>query len=161
MPEVISNTSPLQYLHQVGSLSILPRLYGSIRVPLGVHEKLAVGCKLGVSLPEVETIEWIEISTSRHLEALPLAVDLGKGEREVLALGLEQPGALVLLDDGIARQFAKHLEIPCTGTLGLLLKAKSKGYLDRVGPILEQLQALEFRVDPATRRLVLEMSGEL
>lgn len=29
MPEVICNTSPLQYLHQIGQLSILPALAGS------------------------------------------------------------------------------------------------------------------------------------
>jgi hypothetical protein len=28
LPEVVSNTSPLQYLHQLGLLDLLPRLVG-------------------------------------------------------------------------------------------------------------------------------------
>ena len=37
MPDrlVISNTSPLLYLHQVGHLELLPRLYGQVQVPSG------------------------------------------------------------------------------------------------------------------------------
>ena len=160
MPEVISDTSPLQYLHQLGCLSILPKLYGSIRVPEGVRDELSVGLVRGVSLPRVEALEWIEITPSRHHEVLPLATDLGRGEREVLSLAIENPKALVLLDDKLARQFAKHLHIACTGTLGLLLKAKALGHLDRVDPILDRLQSLNFRISPATRDLVLDMAGE-
>ena len=36
MPKVICNTSPLQYLHQIGQMSILPALAGSILVPPAV-----------------------------------------------------------------------------------------------------------------------------
>jgi predicted nucleic acid-binding protein len=45
MPEriVVSNTSPLQYLHQVGHLDLLKRLYGEILVPPAVQEELRAG----------------------------------------------------------------------------------------------------------------------
>ncbi len=33
---VISNTSPLQYLHQAGLLDLLPRLFGRVIVPQAV-----------------------------------------------------------------------------------------------------------------------------
>jgi predicted nucleic acid-binding protein len=38
MPDrlVISNTSPLLYLHQVGHLDLLWRLYGRVQIPLAV-----------------------------------------------------------------------------------------------------------------------------
>ena len=95
------------------------------------------------------------------MDILPLAVDLGRGEREVLSLAAGRPGALVLLDDGLARHFAKHLKIPLTGTLGVLLKAKSAGLLDSVQPTLDQLQALGFWLDRATRTAALRIAGEL
>jgi predicted nucleic acid-binding protein len=39
MPErlVISNTSPILYLHQVGHLDLLRRLYGTIQIPHAVE----------------------------------------------------------------------------------------------------------------------------
>jgi predicted nucleic acid-binding protein len=33
LPNVICNTSPLQYLHQIGHLDLLPQLAGSVIVP--------------------------------------------------------------------------------------------------------------------------------
>lgn len=41
MREVISNTSPLQYLHQLDLLDVLPTLYGEVLVPAGVAREIA------------------------------------------------------------------------------------------------------------------------
>jgi len=46
------------------------------------------------------------------------------------------------------------------GTLGLLLDAKKAGLLASVGPVLDRLQSLGFRLDPRTRAAVLRLSGE-
>lgn len=35
MPEAICDTSPLQYLHQLKLLDLLPRLYSKVIVPRG------------------------------------------------------------------------------------------------------------------------------
>jgi len=40
MPKVIANTSPIQYLFQLGLLDLLPRLYGSVLVPPAVHDDI-------------------------------------------------------------------------------------------------------------------------
>ena len=161
MPEeVISDTTPIQYLHQAGRLDLLRKLYSSISVPEGVVAELAAGRAQGVSLPDLDRHDWIQGQAAPHLGVLPLAADLGRGEREVLSLALERPGALALLDDDLARHFAKHLEIAFTGTLGVLLKAKVAGHLDAVRPVLEHLQSLGFWLDPATRKAVLEIARE-
>ncbi|MGV2389513.1 MAG UNVERIFIED_CONTAM: hypothetical protein LVR29_18495 [Microcystis novacekii LVE1205-3] len=41
-PQVIVNTSPLLYLHQVGYLELLQRLYSQILTPSAVIEELAI-----------------------------------------------------------------------------------------------------------------------
>lgn len=73
---------------------------------------------------------------------LPLVTELGAGEREALVIAVENPDSLVLLDDALARRYARILSISFTGTLGVLLKAKQAGYLSAVKPILDQLDAL-------------------
>jgi predicted nucleic acid-binding protein len=45
VPDVISNTSPLQYLHQVGLLHLLPALFGQVYVPDAVVLELEGGFK--------------------------------------------------------------------------------------------------------------------
>ena len=99
MPEVICNTSPLQYLHQLGLLHILPALNDSIIVPLAVVTELSQGRQLGYDLPDIETISWITIHTLTNPPLLPhITDDLGSGETEVLALALEIPDSVVVLD---------------------------------------------------------------
>ena len=160
MPELISDTSPIQYLSQAGSLDLLPKLYGSVGIPQAVAHEIKVGRDSGVALPDLAELDWIHILRAPHLGVLPLAVDLGRGEREVLALGVERPRSLLLLDDRLGRHFARLLELRFTGTLGILLKAKEAGYLDRVQPKLDQLQRLGFWLDSATKAFVLEIAGE-
>jgi len=64
--EVVSNTSPLLYLHQVGQLDLLHRLYEQVIVPAAVRDELRAGAVRGVSTPEVDRIPWlISLSSNR------------------------------------------------------------------------------------------------
>ena len=68
MAEVISNTTPLQYLHQVGLLAILPALVGPVFIPPAVDAELAVGRSHGLNLPDPAQLE-----TPKRSRVLPLA----------------------------------------------------------------------------------------
>lgn len=160
MPEVFSDTSPLQYLHQLDLLHILPALAGRIAVPPSVEKELLVGRDLGINLPDLTALEWLEIRHPTSRPALPLVNDLGPGETETLMLALEYPGSIVLLDDALARRVAETLKIGFTGTLGLLLDAKKKGLIPTLRPKLDRLQALRFRLSPHTRVTILQLAGE-
>jgi predicted nucleic acid-binding protein len=104
---VISNTSPIQVLHQTAVLHVLPALFGPISIPEAVAAELEVGRRHGVSLPTVEELPWLKMRAVRDRTLLPLVTHLGDGEKEVLALGLESPDALLLLDDWGARCHAR------------------------------------------------------
>lgn len=160
MPEVVADTSPLQYLFQLGHLDLLQRLYGKIWVPTSVVAELEAGIARGVMLPVLSTLSWIKPRQVATRRILVLAPDLGAGEREVLALALELAEPLVILDDSLARRFARRLSLPMTGTLGVLLKAKQVGLIDRILPILDHLRSLNFRMDAAARADVLALAGE-
>jgi len=159
--EFFCNTSPLQYLHQLDLLPILPALLGKIVVPPAVLKELEVGKSLGIQLPELTTCNWITIRQPKSLSALPLVVNLGRGETEVLMLALESNNPMVILDDALARRIAQVLKIPLTGTLGLLIDAKQAGLISAVAPFLSQLQILGFRLATQTRAEVLRMAKEL
>lgn len=161
MPEVICNTSPIQYLHQLGLLHLLPALARQVIVPPAVVEELVVGRAAGINLPDLATLAWVEIRHPASESALPLIADLGPGETEVLMLALEIRDSVAILDDGLARQVAETRGIRFTGTLGILLDAKRSGLISNVSPLLDQLHALRFRLAPYTRSAILKMAGEL
>jgi uncharacterized protein len=158
--EVISNTSPLQYLFQAELLELLPTLYGAIVVPEGVVAELAEGRARGISLPDPRVLAWARVHRIADTSLLQLATDLDRGEREVIAIAKQLADPLAILDDGLARRYARLLGIPFTGTLGVLLKAKSTGHLARVSPVLDRLEALRFRIDPGTRASILKLANE-
>ena len=160
MAEIICNTSPLQYLHQLGALSLLPQLVKTITIPSAVKQELDVGRGLGLSLPDVEILSWVAVRAPSSATALPLVTDLGAGEKEVLALALETPNSVCILDDAFARQVAKTLHLRVTGTLGILIDAKRAGMNPAVLPFMERLQSLGFRLAASTRAAVLSLTGE-
>lgn len=146
MPDLICNTSPFQYLHQLGRLAVLPELADRVTVPPAVVEELAEGRRIGLDLPRPEELDWVDVRQPKAISAERLVRDLGRGETEVLMLALESPGAVAVLDDGLARRIAIGLGIQLTGTLGLLIDAKRAGVIPAVGPLLDQLDALRFRL---------------
>lgn len=160
MSDVICNTSPIQYLHQLELLHILRALAGGVIVPPAVVDELAEGRALGVNLPDLTALDWVTVRRPVSELAVPLVANLGPGETEVLMLALESRKAVVVLDDALARRVAETLGLRLTGTLGLLLDAKRAGLIPAVGPLLDQLEALRFRVAPHTRAAVLKLAGE-
>lgn len=161
MPEVVSDTSPLQYLHQTALLHLLRLLYGKVTVPAAVAGEIEHGRSLGLVLPDLTTLPWITVQEIRQPPA-PIAMkELGAGETETLALGMNLPGSLLLLDDRLAHQRAKLLGLRFTGTLGVLIKAKQVGFLQAVRPVLNRLVTLGFRIDGGTSASVLRLAGEL
>jgi predicted nucleic acid-binding protein len=86
---------------------------------------------------------------------------LAPGETAVLALALESADAVVILEDALARRHAERLSLRLTGTLDLLLDAKTAGHIDEVTPLLDTLQRLGFRLSPATRHAVLHLAEEV
>lgn len=93
-------------------------------------------------------------------EVITLITDLGAGEAQVLALAIEEPGSLVILDDSLARQTARLRSLRITGTAGVLLKAKHEGHILAVAPLLDRLMQLDFRLSDAVKAKILRLARE-
>lgn len=141
-------------------LHILPALTKRVIVPPAMVEELSVGRALGLNLPDLATLNWVMVRHPVSQAALPLVTDLGPGETEVLMLALELNDPVAVLDDALARRVAETLGLHLTGTLGLLLDAKRAGLVTHVGRLLDQLEALRFRLAAHTRAAVIKLAGE-
>ncbi len=82
MPNVIADTSPIQYLYQTNLLDLLPNFYGQIIIPFSVAQELAVGKASGISLPDINSLSWIIIQQAQSVSLLPLVTDLGKEKKK-------------------------------------------------------------------------------
>ena len=160
MPDVICNTSPLEYLHPIGHLELLPKLVSRITVPTAVAEELAEGRRRGLDLPVPEALAWVDLHTPSSDKVVRLVADLGPGETVVLLLALERTNPVVILDDALARRHAEVLGIALTGTLGILWDAKRRGLVPAVTSLVDDRQHLGFRLNEGTRNAVLRLAGE-
>lgn len=161
MPEMTAvNTSPLFYLHRLGLLKILHELYGNITVPEAVARELEKGHIQGENVPQLPDYPWIEIMSVSTPEYLNLIVDLGPGESEVLAIATYHPSALVILDDKLARRIAEMQGFRLTGTAGVLLRAKERGLIAELKPVVEKLLSLDFHLRPELVQAISELAGE-
>lgn len=158
MLDVFCNTSPLQYLHQLGRLEILPTLFGQVHVADAVVSELTEGHRQGVLLPDVDCLPWV--TTMAVTDANRLVPNLGGGESETIALGLGASDALVVIDDAAARKAASAAGLRVVGTIGLLLMAKERGHIEAIGPELAGLARFGFRLGERLRRHVLFEAGE-
>jgi predicted nucleic acid-binding protein len=103
MPAVISNTSPLLYLYRIGVLEWLPALCSDIWIPHAVVRELQEGQQKGYDVPMPGAYTWLQVVEPQAVPSEWLALDLGAGELAVLALAVEHPQRVVLLDDSRAR----------------------------------------------------------
>ena len=138
----------------------MDEFYTRTLIPPAVARELDLGRALGVDLPDIGALPWVKIQAPEGLDKVPTVADLGAGEKEVLALGLQVPNVVVILDERLGRLQAEVLKLPFTGTLGILLRAKVEGRISRIGPVLEQLDQLKFRLSSKTRTAVLKLAGE-
>jgi predicted nucleic acid-binding protein len=159
MPEVVCNTTPLQYLHQAGVLRILPALYGKILIPNAVADEISAGLKSGVNLPDPTMLDWIDVRMV-PLSTWPVPRDIHRGEAEVIALAGSIHDSIMILDDLAARRHANLLGLKFTGTLGVILRARNAGLLEAVLPVVESLELAGFRLAESTKKDFLKLAGE-
>jgi predicted nucleic acid-binding protein len=141
-------------------LDLLQKLYQQITLPKAVVDELKAGQDQGEDVPNVEEFDWIKARSVRVPELIKLITDLGAGEAQVLALAIEEPDSLIILDDRLAREVAKMRNLRITGTAGVLVKAKQEGYIPAVAPLLNKLMELDFRLSDAVKASILEMAQE-
>ena len=160
MAEAISNTSPLLYLFRIGALEWLAKLFDEVWVPGAVIAELNLGEVRGFTVPRPSHYSWIRQVEPRSLPSEWLALDLGPGELAAMALALEHPERVVLLDDAQARRVAQAAGLTVWGTLKILLEGKGRGLTDLVAPWLDRLIMAGMWLSPEIRQRILKLAGE-
>jgi len=151
-----SDTGPLIWLGKCKNLVILKKLFSKVVISEAVYEEAVLrGIEKGFEDARLiaEAIEegWIGVykASRQFMDRVEAAesrmdIELGRGERETIALALERGTSILITDDEDAYQMAKSLGINPKGTLYVLLESVKKGYLNKqqaaqhVGQMLEE-----------------------
>ena len=162
--QVVSNTSPLSALSIIGRLGLLRMQFGTIRIPKAVWTELSrlEHASAKQALEQAHAEGWIEIheTANRPMVGI-LGVTLDEGESEAIAMSLEWPADLLIMDESYGRAMSRNLKIRITGTLAVLLKAKRDGEISSLKFEMDRLvQDAGFFVSDRVRNTFLTGAGE-
>ena len=158
---IVADTSPLIVLARIRHLKTLALVAGKVIVP----DAIAQECSHDPTRPGAHEIEnafsqgWLS-RQPQFLKFEPVsAVGLGPGETAAIGLALSMD-APILIDERLGRQVAMGHRLKIVGTLGILLRAKERGLINSVKPLIDALSSQGFFVAAGLAREVLRRAGE-
>lgn len=158
---VISDTSVLFYLSQIGYVSLLPRLFTTVIVPEVVWTELKAASHLDFVSKLLNETWLIKRNTENKQTVDELLTEVDAGEAEAIALSLQLSAHYLLIDEKRGRRVAAKRGIAIVGTLGIFVLAKNIGLVNKIKPLVEQLIAeTDFRYSQVVIERVLRDVGE-
>lgn len=151
MPKtIISDTSCFIILTNIGELELLHKVYGQVSTTIEVLTEY------GAILPD-----WVEIETvnDKYKQQL-LEMQVDRGEASAIALALETPESIIIIDDYRARKVAERLGLNFTGTIGVIIKAKIEGIISSIKPLLFKIKQNDFRISDEIEQQALQEANE-
>lgn len=145
---VVSDTTPLRYLIEIGEVDILPRLFGQVvTTPAVIRELAGAASPTAVSDWAANPPMWLLVRSPR--EQLVFDRPLGPGESEAISLAVELAPSRVLIDDRAGHRIAQQFSLRALRTLSVLWIASELQLVDLSGAIA-RLAKTSYRVDSAT-----------
>lgn len=159
MRKVIVNSTPIIALASIGELHILEDMYQKILIPEAVYMELTV--KDDTVSDQLRSAEWIHTKRITNADDKRMyKARLHAGEVEVMILAQEESADLVILDDYAARKTAAYLGLTVTGTLGVIVKAKQRGFVQDAMPLVSALEETGFFISDELKAYMMRAAGE-
>lgn len=159
MPKIVSNTTPIISLLKLNRLELFQKLYKQIYIPSAVFKEIEAG-KMKGYYRDLSIIDWINITEIQDKQAIKYFLDLDAGEAEAIVLATEINADLIILDEKLGRFHAKHAELKVTGTIGILIKAKTEGLIKELRPLLDELTDKDVWISEKLKSEILKRVGE-
>ena len=147
---IIADTSCLITLTRIGELNLLERLWNRVWITPEVAREYGGGLPEWIGIKEVE-----DKLRQKHFESV-----LDIGEASTIALALELPNSMVVIDEAKGRKVARENNVPVIGLLGILIQAKKQGLIQDVRSRLMLLRQIGFHFSSTLEQVVLEMVDE-
>ena len=159
---IVSNTTPISNFLHLGQMEILKTIFKKLHIPMAVHSEIDTyfsGDDQWQRCLDEKFIIRTEVQTSTKIKEL--MIHLHMGEAEALCLCIENNAKLCLIDDRDARIVARLNNIPVSGTLGVLMKAKKMRIIESVKELMDRLRTdHHYWIDDALYNKVLSLSNE-
>jgi predicted nucleic acid-binding protein len=153
----VSNTTPLRYLIAIEEEHLLGQLFEKVFVPVAVHEELTDAKTPETVRRRVLSMPvWFEVRRVQETQMTTFPVPLHRGEREAILLAETLHADVLLIDEQIGRTIALSRNLPLSGTLGVLERADTVGFVSDFPQVLRRLKASGFFIGEPLEQQLLE-----
>jgi len=152
---IIGDSSALIALGVVDKLELLEKLYKTLFVPQAVYDEVTQ-----IGRPQSDKLREFLTNRVKVVDLNLTKVGLGIGELEAITLYKELNADVLLIDDNRAKKYAILNDVRVIGSLGVLIKAKEEGYIDKIKPLLEEIMKSEVYISDKLIVKVLEICNE-
>jgi len=157
--KVVANTTPLISLASIGKLELLKDIFGEIIVADAVYNEIKA--KQGYGYNEIDT-DFIRVQSIKGIAYRDFLLNqLDLGETETIILAKEIDADFVIIDENIAYKIAKSSELNVVRTLSILLRAKEKGLIPALKPLLDEMIIKGRWYSQRVYKTILEKTGEI
>jgi predicted nucleic acid-binding protein len=152
---VVSDTSPITTLIQIGKVDLLHKLYGDVLIPEAVRAELFAAHQ---SLPDFFQC----VPAANRGEVKRLLAELDPGEAEAIVVAKEQHADLLLIDENDGRNVATREGLRFIGLVSVLVESKLEGFIPSLRDVLREIETeTSFFISAEIKNLVLKRAGEL
>jgi len=152
---IIGDSSALVALAVVNQLELLEKLYDNLYIPEAVFNEVTQ-----IGKPQSDKLRQFLQSKVKRVDLTLTQLGLGLGELEAITLYKKLDADVLLIDDNRAKKYASLNGVKVIGSLGILIKAKEKGHIEKVKPLLDEIQKSEVYISMKLIEKVLEICGE-
>lgn len=146
---IIADASCLIALTNINALWILENVYQKVYITQTILNEYELPIPNFIEVKEV-----IDLNLLRVLNGY-----LDPGEATAIALGIENPESILILDDLKGRKEAQKLKLRFTGTLGVLIRAKKENHITDVLFYIDLLRESGFRISEKIIDLAIQQSN--
>lgn len=160
---VVSDTSAISALIQIGRIELLHQLFSEVVIPVPVLRELEALAEFGYDVSWIQNASWIKVLPVSPGDLLSqLLEELDEGEAHAIALSLELKADMLIIDERKGRRSAEYLGLSYTGLGGILLRAKRFHLIESVGELLNEIESVSgFYLSSQARNIILQAAGEL
>ena len=141
---IISDTSCLIALSNIGQLDLLKKVFGRVTITPEVFDEYTK--KYNEKIPD-----WIDIKEAKNKnKIIELNTKLGLGESSSIVLASEIPSSLVIIDEKKAREYALNLGLNVIGTVGIIRRATDINIIEspqKANELFRELKNNGFRLN--------------
>ena len=157
---IVANTTPIISLASIGRLDLLEKLFGKIIIAQAVYDEIKA--KRHYAYYEIDKADFIEIRQIQgYLYKDFLLKELDLGEAETIILAKELNADFVIIDENLGYKIASSSGLSVVRTLAILLKAKEKGFITELKPLLDDMILKGRWYSTNVYRAFLTKAGEL